>query len=260
MQVADLRLYAADAARPRVLYVAGAPPGHRSWAGRYSLVVTRVVTEVPAWLRAVRPTLEADVPSWWQRFAPPPRPPVRSAVLMLFAGHDRGDGSTGYDVVLTQRSPHLRAHAHQASFPGGKLDPGDDGPIDAALREAEEEVGVDPPSVTVVDLLPGLYMHPSQNAVTPVLGWWRDPHPIAAVDEFEVARVVRADLDQVLDPARRFTASLPEYGYTSPAFEVDGLYVWGFTAMLLDHVLTLGGINRPWDSSDVRPVPARYRD
>lgn len=218
------------------------------------------MTEVPAWLRGVRPALDADVPDWWRRFVPPPRPRVRSAVLLLFAGHERADGGIGYDVVLTQRSGHLRSHAHQASFPGGKLDPGDDGPIDAALREAEEEVGVDRGSVTVVDTLPGLYMYPSQNAVTPVLAWWRAPHDISAIDEFEVARVVRADLDHLLDPACRFTASLPEFGYSSPGFEVDGLYVWGFTSMLLDHVLTLGGINRPWDHDDVRPVPDRYRD
>lgn len=222
--------------------------------------MTRVVTEVPDWLRAVRPALEADVPQWWEQFVPPPRPRVRSAVLLLFAGHPRADDTVGYDVVLTQRSAHLRSHAHQVSFPGGKLDPGDDGPIDAALREAEEEVGVDPASVTVVDILPGLYMYPSQNAVTPVLAWWRDPHPIDAVDEFEVARVVRADLDHLLNPDCRFTASLPDYGYSSPGFEVDGLYVWGFTAMLLDHVLTLGGLNRPWDRADIRPVPDRYRD
>lgn len=215
---------------------------------------------MPDWLRAVRPALDADVPQWWEMFVPPPNPRFRSAVLMLFAGHERADGTTAYDVVLTQRSPHLRSHALQTSFPGGKVDPGDDGPIGAALREAWEEVGVEADSVEVVDTLPALYMHPSQNAVTPVLAWWREPHPITAVDTFEVARVVRADLDHLLDPDIRFTATLPDYGYSSPGFEVDGLYVWGFTAMLLDHVLTLGGINRPWNTADIRPVPDRYRD
>ena len=96
--------------------------------------MTRVVPEVPDWLRAVRPTLEAEQPDWWQRFVPPARPRVRPAVLLLFAGHERGDGTVGYDVVLTQRSPYLPSHAHQPSFPGGKLDPGDAGPVDAALR------------------------------------------------------------------------------------------------------------------------------
>ncbi len=222
------------------------------------------MTDVPSWLRAVRPALEADVPPWFSMFVPPPNPKRRSSVLALFGPRELGapghaptgrlDPAGGIEVVLTERAADMRNHAAQVAFPGGHQDPDDDGPVGAAVREAEEEVGIDPASVAIVDTLPPLYMHPSQNAVTPVLGWWHDPHPIRAVDAAEVARVVRADLDHVLDPANRFTAVAPG-GYTSPGFAVDGLIIWGFTANLLDHILELAGLTRAWDVADERPLP-----
>jgi len=201
-------------------------------------------------LGRVRPALDADLPDWFAEFVPPPDPRRRSAVLMTFA-----EGDDGSDVILTERASTLRSHAAQVSFPGGHLEPEDDGAVAAALREAQEEVGLDPASVEIVDELPPLFMHPSQNAVTPVLAWWRAPHPIGVVDSGEVARVVRADVDELLDPANRFTVRLDTY--SGPGFEVDGLFVWGFTATLLSHVFELGGIARPWDTSRQRPLPHR---
>ena len=124
----------------------------------------------------------------------------------------------------------------------------------AALREAQEEVGLDPATVQVVSELPPLFMHPSQNAVTPVLAWWESPHPIGVVDEAEVARVIRADLDHLLDPANRFTVRAFDQ-YKGPGFEIDGLFVWGFTATLLTHVFDLAGLTRPWDTSRERLLP-----
>lgn len=208
------------------------------------------MTDAPSWLRAVRPTLEADVPPWFDMFVPPPDPLRRSAVLALFGPGEQGS----HEVILTERAADMRNHAAQVAFPGGHLEPGDDGPVGAAIREAHEEVGVEPTSMEIVDTLPALYMHPSQNAVTPVLGWWRAPHPIRAMDAAEVSRVVRADLDHVLDPANRFTAVAPG-GYSSPGFAVDGLIIWGFTANLLDHILDLAGLTRAWDTSVERPLP-----
>jgi hypothetical protein len=148
----------------------------------------------------------------------------------------------------------MRSHAGQVSFPGGAIDPVDAGPVSAALREAQEEVGLDPAGVQVVAELPALYLPPSNFVVTPVLAWWAQPSPISVVDHLEVARVLRAPLSELTDPARRFTVSHPS-GFVGPAFDVDGLLVWGFTAGLLSKVIELAGLERSWDRADHRPLP-----
>lgn len=209
-----------------------------------------LASETPKWLTHVRPRLDSRAVPWFREFVTPARTRSRSAVLMLF-----GCGPRGTEVVLTERAHDLRSHAAQVSFPGGRIDPTDAGPIDAALRESAEEVGLERQTVTVIDTLPALHLAVSDNAVTPVLGWWREPHPIGVVDPREVAQVVRAPVDHLLDPAHRFTAVAPMLA--TPGFDVHGLFVWGFTAMLLDHVFNLAGISRPWDFARERPVPTR---
>jgi len=190
-------------------------------------------------------------PGFFSRFLPPDQGGRASAVLILFGPSPEG----GEDVVLTERSHSMRSHAGQVSFPGGAIDPVDSGPVSAALREAQEEVGLDPAGVQVVAELPALYLPPSNFVVTPVLGWWAQPSPISVVDHLEVARVLRAPLSELTDPARRFTVSHPS-GFVGPAFDVDGLLVWGFTAGLLSKVIELAGLERSWDRADQRPLPA----
>ena len=189
-------------------------------------------------------------PSFFSRFLPPDEGGRPSAVLILFGPNAEG----GEDVVLTERSHSMRSHAGQVSFPGGAIDPVDSGPVAAALREAQEEVGLDPTGVQVVAELPALYLPPSNFVVTPVLAWWAQPSPISVVDHLEVARVLRAPLSELTDPARRFTVSHPS-GLVGPAFDVDGLLVWGFTAGLLSKVIELAGLERSWDRADHRPLP-----
>ena len=189
-------------------------------------------------------------PSFFSRFLPPDEGGRPSAVLILFGPNAEG----GEDVVLTERSHSMRSHAGQVSFPGGAIDPVDSGPVAAALREAQEEVGLDPTGVQVVAELPALYLPPSNFVVTPVLAWWAQPSPISVVDHLEVARVLRAPLSELTDPARRFTVSHPS-GFVGPAFDVDGLLVWGFTAGLLSKVIELAGLERSWDRTDHRPLP-----
>lgn len=191
-----------------------------------------------------------ELPDAFSTFAPPDDPDRRSAVLMLFAPSDGG----GTDVVLTARSRDLRAHPGQVSFPGGRVDATDAGPVEAALRETEEEVGVDPATVDVVAALPELFLTPSGNAVTPVLGWWPTPGEVRVVDPGEVERVERVPLAELVDPARRFTVAHPS-GHRGPGFEAGGLFVWGFTALLLGTVLDLAGLAKPWDERVERPIP-----
>src|SRR5689334_23000554 len=173
-----------------------------------------------------------------------------SAVLIALAYTERGPA-----VLLIQRAATLRRHAGQAAFPGGAVDPTDEHHLAAALREAQEEVGLDPASVRPVAELPALYIPRSGYVVTPILAWWERPHPVLAVDPAEVARVAVVPVAELSDPAHRFTVRHPS-GFTGPAFEVDGLFIWGFTAALLDRLLDLGGWARPWDSGALRPLPA----
>ncbi len=97
-------------------------------------------------------------------------------------------------------------------------------------------------------------MAPSGFVVTPVLGWWADPSPVRSVDRREVARVARVRVDDLLDPANRFRVKHPS-GYIGPGFRVEGLFVWGFTAGLLDRVLVEAGLGKPWDTTRFEPLP-----
>jgi 8-oxo-dGTP pyrophosphatase MutT (NUDIX family) len=173
----------------------------------------------------------------------------RSAVLILF-----GDGPRGHDVLLIEKSAHLRSHAGQPAFPGGGVDPDDDFPVGTALREAEEEAGVDPAGVRVLATLPELFLAPSNRLVVPVVAWWDDPADVTVGDPHEVASVARVPLSDLADPANRFRVR-GSSGYIGPAFGVAGMVVWGFTAALLDAILTAAGLARDWDVSDVRPLP-----
>lgn len=202
----------------------------------------------PPWLRCLVEAARSLRPEQLSRTVPPGGG-RESAVLVLF-----GEGPRGPDVLLTERSRELRRHAGQAAFPGGALDPGDEDPVAAALREAVEETGLDPSGVDVLASLPALWVPPSGYLVVPVVAWWRVPCAVRAVDPHEVAAVVRAPLAGLSDPANRFRVRHPS-GATGPAFDVDGLLVWGFTAGLLDWLLAAGGIAGPWDETVVRELP-----
>ena len=181
---------------------------------------------------------------------PPPSAPARwSAVLILC-----GEGPRGPDVLLIEKASHLRRHAGQPAFPGGGVDPGDDYPVGTALREAEEEAGIDPDGVRVLATLPELFLGPSDNLVVPVVAWWDDPRDVTVGDPDEVARVARVPLAELVDPANRYRLRHPS-GFVGPAFEVAGMEVWGFTAALLDAILTAAGVAEPWNTGDVRPMP-----
>ncbi|MBX6768661.1 MAG: CoA pyrophosphatase, partial [Actinomadura rubrobrunea] len=157
---------------------------------------------------------------------PPMMRPVATArtaaVLILF-----GEGPHGPDILLTERAATLTNHAGQPAFPGGRIDPDDDGPVGAALREAYEEAGVDPSGVQVLVTLPELYLARSNHRVTPVAAWWREPSEIAPGHPGEVATVARVPIADLVDPANRLTVRYPGGLRMGPAFRVSGMLVWG---------------------------------
>jgi len=222
---------------------------------------------VPAWLRDLAAAASK------MEINPLAQPPAHggraSAVLVLFAdqapgadqaypaapdagpqAHPAATAANRFDLLFIQRSADLRLHAGQPAFPGGAIDAADDGPVAAALREAAEEVGVDPAGVDVVGTLPELFIPRTGFRVVPVLAWWREPCAVAPVDPAEVAAVERVSVSELADPATRVMVRGPG-GYLSPAFRVKGMLIWGFTAVLVDRLLALAGWERPWDTAKV---------
>lgn len=186
-----------------------------------------------------------------------------SAVLMLFGALDRVPAAEGaaaaidapippeLDVLLLRRSNGLRNHAGQIAFPGGGVEPGDADRVATALREANEETGLDPSGVDVLGLLPEAHIPVSGYLVTPVLGWWRLPSKVAA-DRSESVQVFRVPVAELIDPAARGTTVVHHAHRTfrGPAFRLSprlgGHLVWGFTAMLLSGVFDSLGWSQPW--------------
>lgn len=212
---------------------------------------------LPTWLGPVVRAVETVAPGQLSRFLPPANGSGRqSAVLVLF-----GEGAYGPELLLMERSTALRSHAGQPAFPGGALDPEDgdplaDGPLRAALREAEEETGLDPAGVQLFGVLPKLYIPVSGFVVTPVLGWWQVPSPVGVVDPNETARVFTVPVADLTDPDNRATAVHPS-GHQGPAFLVESTLVWGFTAGLIDRLLHYAGWERPWDRDKRVPLDQR---
>jgi len=191
----------------------------------------------PAWLRPER--LPDGLP--FERLAPPPDARPAAALVLIYPGAD-GEAH----LVLTERveygSDH---HSGEVSLPGGKADPGDADAVATALREAEEEVGLDPVAagVEVIGRLDALWIPPSNFLVTPIVAvaarrpaFVPEPREVAAILEVPVAAFLPDVVPTIVDPDPRGRPL--RYG----AYLVEGRIVWGATAAILGQLgAVLGG-------------------
>ena len=171
------------------------------------------------------------------------------AVLVLFESHDDGETT----IVYTRRRDDLRSHPGQISFPGGRVDPGET-LEQAALREAHEEVALDPDAVEVIGRLPAFFIPPSRFWLQPVLAHWTDPHPLTAA-EAEVAAVLHVPLSRLLDRDNWRVVGLSSRGW-SWAWDLGGDHLlWGATAVVT--AVILGLLDPNWTGGT---EPADYAD
>jgi 8-oxo-dGTP pyrophosphatase MutT (NUDIX family) len=211
-------------------------------------------SRVPGYARRMRPATGAH-------------PGLRSAsVLVLFgvlddvpsAARPEGDRAvpTDLDLLLVLRADGLRDHAGEIAFPGGGAEPQDADAVATALREAEEETGLDPDGVKVLGVLPQAPTV-SRFSVTPVLGWWERQSPVDVVDVGESAQVFRVPVADLVDPGTRGVTRLHRRGVTlvMDAFDLDQGLLWGFTAGIVSSLLTELGWEQDWDRGRELPIP-----
>jgi 8-oxo-dGTP pyrophosphatase MutT (NUDIX family) len=186
--------------------------------------------------RLAEPLPDADAR---RRFAPrPPRgnwDPSRipdtarqaAALLLLYPHADR------VHVLLTERHADLPHHPGQISLPGGRVDPGES-PRETALREAREEVGVDPSQVRILGSLSPVFVFVSNFAIHPFVGI-SEARPSFTLAPKEVEALIEVPLDHLRDPARLHWGTRTRDGVSGefPYFDVADRQVWGATAIIL---------------------------
>lgn len=192
-----------------------------------ALIARRLAGTRPAPPEEYRvPGLPGDLPPALARLRPGKLVPA--AVLMPIV-----ERPAGLTVLFTVRAASLRQHAGQVSFPGGRLDPTDPGPLEAALRESAEEVGLSADLVEVAGYLPN-YLTITGYSVTPVVGFVRpefQPRP----DAEEVSEAFEVPLDVLLEPGNMRLRHKRFFGIRLPYFEMpwEGHLIWGATAAML---------------------------
>jgi 8-oxo-dGTP pyrophosphatase MutT (NUDIX family) len=136
-------------------------------------------------------------------------------------------------VLLTQRTDHLKAHAGQVSFPGGRVEEIDDSREAAALRETEEEIGVTKEHIELIGHL-DIYLTRTGYEVTPVVGFVQPPFQVTP-DPFEVADVFEVPLNFLIDPANHQRMIREDKGSKRQfyAMQYEERYIWGATAGML---------------------------
>ena len=165
----------------------------------------------------------------------PGKDTLNASVLILLYPH-----LESVYTVLTHRQSYDGVHSAQISFPGGKSEPADVSDIHTALREAEEEIGIDPSIISVIGTLTPLFIPVSNILVTSVIGWVKNK-PELNIDPKEVAFLIDADLKKLIDPA---IVKIKPYEIRGSIFEVkyfdyDDNMIWGATAMIIQELLAI---------------------
>ena len=167
----------------------------------------------------------------------PPDPTRRQAAVLL----PLFKNATDYHLVFTKRTETVRHHKGQVSFPGGSFEPADGDLLTTALRESYEEVGIRPEHVSILGRLDDLATFSTSFTISPFVGLIPYPYPFRP-DPIEVAIVFDASLSILADPtvgrryirARDDGATIEDY-----EFHVDGHVIWGATARIIHHFLSI---------------------
>jgi 8-oxo-dGTP pyrophosphatase MutT (NUDIX family) len=164
---------------------------------------------------------------------PPPTPTARQAAVLALLFPD-ADGLAR--IVLTERLTYDGHHSGEVSLPGGKAEPGDDGPTGTALREAEEEIGLDVAAagVEVLGTLDVVFIPVSDYRITPVVAIARRA-PSLAANPAEVARILEPPMTAFLPdaPVEMVERVIRDWPLRYGGYRIDGLHVWGATARIL---------------------------
>ena len=151
-----------------------------------------------------------------------------AAVLVLLI-----DDPEGPLLLLTERAAKLRNYPSNLVFPGGAVEPGDNGPVATALREANEEVGIDPDTVNIIAMLSPIALPVTGFVVTAVVGWCLRLELTRAVNPDEVAAIVQVPLDEFAVTSIRVQRVGAEDGVRSP-MSIDSTAVGAMTAAVID--------------------------
>lgn len=197
-----------------------------------SAVVTapdQAIADLAARLLRIAPDLPAPdelVPDWVP-LHPIDRPPVPAAVLIALVRRPEG-----HTVLYTERSSDLRSHSGQVAFPGGKIDPADAGAAAAALREAQEEVGLAPHEAEILGYMPP-YFTGTNYLITPVVAEVHPSGPFVP-NPGEVHSVFEVPLTRILDARTygRFRISRAGQEHSTWQIDHEGHTIWGITANL----------------------------
>jgi 8-oxo-dGTP pyrophosphatase MutT (NUDIX family) len=178
-------------------------------------------------LAAPEPIAPASLMPDWVPDIPPDRPPVPAAVLIGLIRRPEG-----LSILYTERSPDLRSHSGQIAFPGGKIDPEDTGPGDAALREAGEEVAMRRGDARILGYMP-LYYTGTNYLITPVVAEVSPSGPFVP-NPGEVRSVFEVPLDYLMQPGSYSTFRITRAGREHSTWQINhsGLVIWGITANL----------------------------